>query len=88
MAYVKDRSDTRQARIYVETHQKLLEISMDTGEKQPTILKRAVDLLWEETFWKRAEQGFIELRADSKAWSVYRAEGKAWDETLSDGLIQ
>ncbi|MFU8806584.1 MAG: ribbon-helix-helix domain-containing protein [Bradymonadaceae bacterium] len=68
-------------RIRKEPHQRLSQLSEETGKSQTTLVEEAIGLLEEEIFYRRMRATYGELEAAETA----RRELEAWDQTLSDG---
>ncbi|GEM_PF-4771483 len=47
---------------------------------------KAVEAFRRQTFLQEVNTEFVALRRDRKAWKQEKAERKAWEATLADGL--
>ena len=77
---------TATIRVTPETRDRLNRISdrrgISAGELVDELARQAED----GALLDAAEKHYDELRADPKAWELYRADVIAWEETAGDGL--
>jgi len=68
-----------------KTLRKLAELESDSMQ---AVLSRAIEAYRRARFLQEANNAYLALRADPKAWAQEQAERHAWDATLADGLEQ
>jgi hypothetical protein len=73
-------------RISEASHQLLKDLAEQTGQSMMGVLDQALDALRRRLFFDQLNEGYAELRSNSKAWREHLAERKKWDATLLDGL--
>lgn len=77
-------SDT--VRVRPETHAKLRDIALSTGQSMPEVLDEAVETLRRMRMLDETNRAFAAMRNDPKTWRTELAEREAWDATLGDDL--
>ena len=77
---------TATIRVTPETRDRLNRISDERGISAGELVDELARLAEDRTLLDAVESHYDELRADPKAWELYRAEVIAWEATAADGL--
>lgn len=77
---------TTSIRVRTDVQETLKSISDTQHQSIGDIVADLVQRYKADEFWKAAEAGYAQLRADPAAWSAWKEETAAWDTTLTDGL--
>ena len=84
MATLTKQSTT--VRISAQTHQRLREVSKETGEPMQTVLDQAIEQYRRQKFWEEMNSAYTALQNDPEAAAAEKKEFALWDVTLMDGL--
>lgn len=77
---------TTTVRVTIETREALAEMSAARGITTADLIAELVTLESERQLLDSMNAAFAELADDPVALASYRAEQKAWEATLADGL--
>ena len=77
---------TTSIRIERKTHERLQELAKVEHRSMAKIVSDAIARYEEETFWRKAREGYERLNADPQDRAEFDAEISHWDITLQDGL--
>jgi hypothetical protein len=77
---------TATIRVTPETRDRLNRISDERGISAGELVDELARQAEDRTLLDAVESHYDELRADTKAWELYRAEVIAWEATAGDGL--
>ncbi len=77
---------SRTVRIDPETLEVLRQLAEELGESMPKVLSKAVEVYRRQQVLGRANTGYANLRSDPLEWQEERAERRAWEVSLADGL--
>lgn len=73
-------------RIREATHEKLAQLSRDTGRSMAELLDDSVERLEQEHLLDQANRAFAAVRQDEKGWHEELEERRAWEGTLADDV--
>jgi hypothetical protein len=79
-------TETTTVRISTRTHQVLRELAAQRSEALQDVIDEAAELLRRESFFMQLRQACASL--SKRELDEERAEAKAWDATLADGLAK
>lgn len=77
---------TTTVRVTIETREALAEMSAQRGMTTADLIEELVTLEQERRLLASMNAAFAELADDPEELASYRAEQRAWEATLSDGL--
>ena len=73
-------------RISAESRDTLRRLAREEGAPMQLILDKAVERYRREKFLRDANEDFVALRKNTKAWKEELKERDLWEQTIGDGL--
>lgn len=77
---------SKMMRISEDISKQIDELTELTGESRQVILKKALNNLAKQLFFKKSSEQYKALKKNKVEWNEYENEIKEWDVTLKDGL--
>ena len=73
-------------RISSQSYQILKSLSQDKGQSMQSVIDEAIEDLRRRKMLEATNEAFSVLKADKKAWKEELNERELWENTLSDGV--
>ena len=79
-------SENPNIRISARSKESLRELAKRAGKPMQAVLDEAVEQYRRDQFFREAEESYVRLQNDPKAWKEHVSELELWSGTLGDGL--